>query len=292
MGGDFNLAKKIMNEINKKVFSSKEYAVISCSHTYKGMHTHDYFELVYVTSGKATQTISDKAFPIKKGDYFIIDYGTAHSYTDCEDFHVINCIFKPEFLDKTLTGCTSYAQLITNHLIRFDYTLLSAIPANYIFTDENGKIRELFLQIADENNNMQAGFIELVRCHIIEILVLSLRGIYDSSRKIMHPATIQIMKYTEEKYRECETLGTICNNIGFSLPYISKIFRQDTGMTYTEFLQKVRIEQSCRLLAETDKSITEIAQLSGYSDMKFFGNVFKNKMNMTPGEFRRSVRGK
>ena len=51
----------------------------------------------------------------------------------------------------------------------------------------------------------------------------------------------------------------------------------------------MRIEHSCRILANTDKKVIDAAQLVGYDDIKFFGSVFKRFMNMTPSEYRRAV---
>ena len=91
----------------------------------------------------------------------------------------------------------------------------------------------------------------------------------------------------EENYQDNLSLRAICDELGFSLPYISKKFKEDTGMTFTAHLQRLRTEQALRLLAYTDKTVTEIAQIVGYGDIKFFGEVFKKEMNMTPREWRK-----
>ena len=81
-------------------------------------HSHNFFELVYVTDGSAIHTVEGTPAEISKGDYFIIEYGCSHAYSNCRNFGVINCLFVPEFIDATLKGCKSYSQLITNYLIR------------------------------------------------------------------------------------------------------------------------------------------------------------------------------
>jgi YesN/AraC family two-component response regulator len=59
------------------------------------------------------------------------------------------------------------------------------------------------------------------------------------------------------------------------------------GMSFNEYLQKKRIEQSCRLISNTEKKITEIAEIVGYRDVKFFNQIFKKHLKMTPREFKK-----
>lgn len=57
-------------------------------------------------------------------------------------------------------------------------------------------------------------------------------------------------------------------------------------MRFLEQLQKLRIAQSCHLLATTDMKISQIAAYVGYDDIKFFNKLFKDKLDLTPREFR------
>ncbi len=253
------------------------------------LHNHSFFELVYVLEGSAEQTLGETTVHVNCGDYFIIDYGSYHSYTNCKNFSLINCLFKPEYLDKTLSGCTSFAQLITNYLIHFNYTILSKVPANNVFTDTDGHIRSLFESLLDEFKAKQPGFVELMRCHIIEILVRSLRGIVESDKLHMHAATLKLTRFVEENFTENISLSKLARELNFSLPYLSRLFHTQMGIRFQQYLQKTRIEHSCRLLAETRLPITQIAQNVGYSDTKHFGKLFREIVHMSPREFRKNV---
>lgn len=253
------------------------------------LHSHNFFEIVYVLEGSAIQTLEGFDSVVKQGDYFLIDYGSSHSYSKCRDFKIINCLFMPEYIDATLRGCTSFANLITNYLIQFDYSILSKVPANNVFTDTDGSIREFFESLLEEFVCRQAGYVEIMRCNLIKILVLSLRGLYVKNTH-RHPATEEIIKHVEENYARSVTLGELSEKLYFSLPYLCNRFQKDMGLSFSQYLQKVRIEKSCRLLAETNLSVTQIAQNVGYADTKHFGKVFKDITNMTPREFKREIK--
>lgn len=253
------------------------------------LHSHDFYELVYVLNGCAEQTLGETTMHVKKGDFFIIDYGSCHSYRNCQSFEIINCLFMPEFIDKTLSGCTSFAQLITNYLIRFNYTILSEVPANNVFTDTDGRIKTLFETLLEEYTDRKHGFIELIRCGLIEILVRSLRSIVDPDKPQMHAATLQLTRYIDEHFTENISLSHLGRELNFSLPYLSRLFHREVGISFQQYLQKTRIEHGCRLLAETRLSITQIAQELGYSDTKHFGKLFRKTVHMSPREFRKSM---
>lgn len=58
-------------------------------------------------------------------------------------------------------------------------------------------------------------------------------------------------------------------------------------MTVLQYLHKIRIDQSCALLVGNRLSIAEIAQAVGYEDAKYFSEIFKRMLGMTPGAYRR-----
>ena len=275
---------------NHQISADRKIAILNIQESGAVPHSHDYFELVYVLEGSAVQSIDGRDMEVKAGDYYVIDYDTNHSYTQCKDFHIINCLFKPEFLDKALTGCKDFDKLINNYLIHFDNNMLSRLPADSLFHDSPGEIRQLFESIEREYNCGDSGYIEMMRGHLIQILVLSLRSIYIVPAVRRHNAVRQVLEYVEDHYSEHINLSDLCREMNFSLPYISMLFRKTMGMTFQHYLQKVRIEQSCRLLTETDEKITHIANNVGYDDIKFFGKIFKSIMNMPPREFRKMTR--
>lgn len=274
---------------NHQKSADRKIAVMNIEESGVGSHSHDYFELVYVLEGRAVQSIGDRVMEVAEGDYFVIDYDSRHSYSECNGFRIINCLFKPEFLDKTLIGCKDFSKIINNYLIHFDKDWLSIIPSDNVFHDSTGDIRKLFESIEREYNDGDGGYIEMMRCHLIEILVMSLRSIYVSPNMKKHSATKKLLDYVDDHYSEHINLGSLCSEMNFSLPYVSMRFREDMGISFQKYLQKVRIDQSCRLLAETNEKITHIANNVGYGDIKFFGKVFRQVMHMTPREYRKML---
>ena len=66
------------------------------------IHTHDFIEIIYVSSGSATQTVDGEVFEVKHGDMIFMNYGSTHSFDAHGDFRYINICFSPETVGQTI----------------------------------------------------------------------------------------------------------------------------------------------------------------------------------------------
>ncbi|MBE5977001.1 MAG: response regulator [Paenibacillaceae bacterium] len=82
-------------------------------------------------------------------------------------------------------------------------------------------------------------------------------------------------------------LEELAKNTGFSYTYFSSLFKKETGKTLTEYIQMVRIDTAKKLLTEKERSISEVAELAGYNDIKFFTRQFKKTLGVSPNEYRK-----
>lgn len=80
--------------------------------------------------------------------------------------------------------------------------------------------------------------------------------------------------------------------VGLSVSYFSLLFKQKTGLTFLDYLTNVRMEYACLFLQNTDLKTYEIAEKVGYTDQRYFSQVFKRKMKKTPSEYRKLVKNK
>lgn len=104
----------------------------------------------------------------------------------------------------------------------------------------------------------------------------------DPKGKIIEQAKILV----EEHFREALSLGEVANRIGVSQSYLSRIFRQESGVTFVDYLNGQRMEEAKKLLRCTDKTIAEICYEVGYSDIHYFYSLFKKREGCTPKEWR------
>lgn len=80
--------------------------------------------------------------------------------------------------------------------------------------------------------------------------------------------------------------GAMAEMAGISKEYFSRIFRSVTGMNYSKWLNMIRLEKATELLADKEKTMTEVAMLSGFQSISSFNRVFHAEKGMPPGEYR------
>lgn len=253
-------------------------------------HEHDFLELSYVVDGQASHTLDGVPYVIGKGDYFIVDYHKSHEYTQIGDtpFSIINCMFVPQFIDETLKNCQQLGEVVNNYLIKFDFCRLKDHPTKFIYHDDDGHIGELFQKLHDEHKAKRMGYFETMRSYLIVIII-------DIMRQIQAPDSIEsesdmirrTIDYVEKNFSERLSLSAITKEFNYSLAHISHTFKKETGMTFQDYVQYVRIRESCRLLINTRKRISEIADLVGYSNIQFFNEVFRRQIGMSPRDYRK-----
>ena len=78
----------------------------------------------------------------------------------------------------------------------------------------------------------------------------------------------------------------LCREIGMSRTVLYNKLKQLTGLNVKEYVTKIRIERACRLIRETDISITEVAEQTGFSSSRYFSTAFKQYMGVTPSQYK------
>lgn len=98
----------------------------------------------------------------------------------------------------------------------------------------------------------------------------------------------QFHTYISENFHDSQlSIDTLAQALGYSIGYVRQIFKEEMGIPYNEYLIQVRIEESKRLLEETELSAKEIADRIGISDSRYFYTIFKNRIGLTAQEYRK-----
>lgn len=102
----------------------------------------------------------------------------------------------------------------------------------------------------------------------------------------------QIRSYVIQHYVDpAMSLDLLGSHFGLNGKYISKLFKDEFGVNFMDFVIGLRVERACKLLVETEEPIQDIAELSGYTNSISFRRTFKKITGLTPGEYRQSKRG-
>jgi two-component system, response regulator YesN len=93
--------------------------------------------------------------------------------------------------------------------------------------------------------------------------------------------------YIKTHFEQDLGIEQVSEHVGLSISYFSSLFKQRTGVTFLEYLTDVRVNYACLLLENLELKTYEIAQKVGYTDQRYFSQVFKKKMKKTPSDYRK-----
>ena len=90
----------------------------------------------------------------------------------------------------------------------------------------------------------------------------------------------------EEYYSQGITMEEVARKLGVSPEYLSRQFKKETGISFTEEIRNVKVEKVKTLLLGTNQNLTQIAAMTGFSDPKYMSKVFKDVVGVLPAEYR------
>ena len=96
--------------------------------------------------------------------------------------------------------------------------------------------------------------------------------------------------FLKNNYMKDISLDDISRYCNISTYYFSKLFKQETGENYVEYLNRIRIENAKKMINESDRSIKDICFSVGFSDPNYFSRIFKKHTGVTPTEYKEGKR--
>lgn len=100
----------------------------------------------------------------------------------------------------------------------------------------------------------------------------------------------KIINFIENSYNKYElSLYDVASNFGVTESYLYQFFKENIGVTFSTYLENVRIRRACQLLSQTATSIKNVAELIGYGNDNSFRRAFKRVMNISPSEYQNAA---
>ncbi len=148
-------------------------------------------------------------------------------------------------------------------------------------------LSDCYIQKIEELNTIE----ELQKFNSILYLdfIIRIRNVQRNQEKY----SIQIKKvinYIQNHLNEHLTLDRVSQEVDMNPKYISHTFKKETGVAFTEYIHKKRIEEAQQLIQFTEYSILDIAFYLGYCNQSYFSRQFKRFVGLTPKQYLQSVK--
>ncbi len=270
----YDLSKKMKKEFTKDFFIcvGRQVTSIHTLHNSFGdvkllgqrWFLNDHYSIVYYKEQFHTT-----------GDSFYIDNDLLFSFIEVNNADDIDSFF--ESLEKNIRarhmdfnkikGLCSNCLLIVIERIKQNYSSVVDLPENQIVSDEIYQQKRLSTLI-----DCMKKYINLMQ-----------QSIHTGSRESTMTKLLEYIATHYAKDLKLERLGKI---FGYNSSYLGTIFKQYTGMSYSKYLDSIRIEEAKKLLIEHHNKVYEIAQIVGYNSVDYFHGKFKKYVHMSPKQFQ------
>lgn len=177
----------------------------------------------------------------------------------------------------------SIDEFIAINFETYNYVLNKIIRFNPYKNNDFFKLFEKILKIF---NSKTPGYMYRCTSVLCEILAL-LQANYGKDYDLVPPMISDAYEYMHNHYNENDcTVEKLAEISHISEVYFRKLFKSQFNVSPKKRINTLRLEYAARLLAQTNLSINEISERSGFNDPKYFATLFKSVYNTTPTKFR------
>jgi AraC-like DNA-binding protein len=253
-------------------------------------HAHQSMEFLYVYEGEGSAHVNKSVIPIVPGSLLIFQPFQLHRLKIKQNFVRSVFMFEPYAVDSSLIAFPSlrkfydslWKSLLSNQAIYLspehnEFILLYHQLNERLKTVPSGKWQEEFILFI-------MSFLQHLRFYVKDLCppqytAPSLKGSHTVDRMI---------RWIDTNFRNNFTLKKMSEELHLSTYYLSHTFREATGSSITEFITSRRLKEACILLETSSMSISHIALEVGFQNGSYFCRVFKQKLQLSPKDYRQS----
>lgn len=254
-------------------------------------HSHQFWEIVFISGGHGQHCLEGQSFPVSKGDVFLLQKHQVHFFHDLHELELVNVLYDPKLLklpESELRKLPGYcAMFLLEPLHRKQHQFSSHLHLRRL---EFASAMQIVEKIETACAEKEVGW-EVTSLTSLQELIIYLSKCYISEESPDAASLLRVadvIALLEKEYMNPWNLNGLVQIANMSKGNLIRIFKKATHQTPIEYLIDIRIQHAMELLSTTDIPINEIAYQVGFSDHNYFSRHFRNKVNTSPKAFRMS----
>lgn len=258
------------------------------------LHCHKEYELIFITKGHGLEFIGDSVKEYAAGDLVLIGANVPH-------LHLCASVTDKSIKEKSLCEILQFPYSIFPERIEDiqEYSSIYNVLGNSLhgIRFSSKSLVEKVLKIM-RTINKQHGINKIISLfNILDLLgkskdvslVSSLKYAYPTNRQTINEPISKIHNYINSNFRKDITLNEIAGYVQMNPTSICRYFKNKTNKTMFEYLNEIRIEHACKLLAHSNLTISQIAYDVGFNNISHFNKQFKTVTKQTPTMYRENI---
>ncbi|MFC3414556.1 AraC family transcriptional regulator [Algoriphagus hitonicola] len=254
-------------------------------------HFHSEYQLFTALEGRGTRFIGDHVRGFKEGDMVLTGPNLPHLWRNDQAYfepgstlktHGIVIYFPEDFLRNSVFELEEFESIAL--------MLQKSERGIEIFGKTNQWIKSQMIELLQER-----GVERIIRfIKILEAIATSseCKQIADAAYINTHKESEkdrmgQVYEYVMQHFQTKVSLEKVAELANLSPSAFSRFFKARVNKSFSDFLTDLRVSHACKLLHDSDLNISEVAYKSGFLTLSNFNKLFRERMNQTPGEYRR-----
>jgi len=289
----YKIMKVLHTEITRRLNSYISFLERDESYFNSPFHNHPELELVYVREGFGKRIIGNKIENFVAGDLLFMGSNLPHIWINDQSFYQQSSALRAKaiviYFNKNVFGKAFYDLKESHRVIDFFKRAERGIK----ITGQTQKILAEKLEevVLKKDFEKIIGLFEIL--HILSTskdceYILSDVSINNELSEDTDRLT-KVYRFMWENLHENINLDKVSEIANLTPQSFCRLFKKRTGMSFLEYLTRVRIDQSCKMLIETDKTIAEIAYRCGFKTVPNFNKLFRQINGKNPKAFRMDI---
>ncbi|MBP3423344.1 MAG: AraC family transcriptional regulator [Clostridia bacterium] len=256
------------------------------------LHTHEFTEIVYITSGECLQTINGISYPARRGDLFFINRNSTHTFSPINYFSYYNICFSPETVVKRIIDRQNALDLIS--LSSLEEIQSESMPMGRFTFEGNERqwIESLLHDMHKEyttNQSERNAILESYMTILIAKILRKANTSNSSKRQEFSGVWRALSDFINENLAQKLTLEDLAQQCFYNPSYFSRAFKQKFGVSPMEYITRERVSIAASLLLSSPTlSMEEIAERCGFGDKSSLYRAFEKVYGCSPSEYRKT----
>lgn len=242
-------------------------------------HIHNECELLTVFEGQMSLWVGEKEYTLFPGDIIFINENIPHKTNTKANSRTFLMQMRHDF------------DTINKHLYHYISHAGNDSQVFHSKTEENDKLYKCIENIINENVNKNKSYDMFIKAEVLKIFAYLYR--FDVlTDPLSHFNTkeisriIPVLDFVDTHYAESVSLQQMSTLLNIDKAHFCRIFKKAMNTSFIQYLNFVRIIKAEKLLLHTDKSISEIAEETGFSSPAYFAETFKRTMSCSPSAYK------
>lgn len=277
-------------DMGEGIFTSKGKQHICLSkhnrYTPEFLHSHSYFELIYVFSGSCSHTIAGKTIHMEQGCFCIVAPKTYHSIGVFDSSVVLNILIRKSTLEEYYPSLLKSENIVSDFFMNGIFA--KKCPAFLMFhIDETLQNQILEMYREQLENDVYSEEIISSMMQVFLYRLVRHGDMYAADFDFVCSSdTTRIYRYFMTEYRTA-SLTELARLLNFSPSYCSVYVKKATGLNFSQLHKQFRFRKAKELLKNTQLSVASVSEAVGYTDSENFIRAFQKEYGVSPSGYRR-----